>query len=213
MRFVSLLAALSALLLTGCALTRTPTVVNFVPSINAPFAAQSDEPIALSEITVKDSRQVVDGNVLTHKMNGRGEVTTGAYVTEQPVADLFTAGLRHALQQNGVLINQTKGQYELSGEIMAFNIASFVGLLKGTLKSKLIVRLDLIDKGTDTPIWRQVYTGNRQLETALLTSKEIGELFSSSANDVVKKLLMDEQFRKILASQRKIGVATGLNKI
>src|SRR5688500_18800296 len=75
------------LVVSGCALTRTETKLAFAPAIENPLSAERKGGLEVGEIA--DKRPVKDKAVLIHKINGHGQTTSGAYVSQRPVAEVF----------------------------------------------------------------------------------------------------------------------------
>jgi len=188
-------AALWSLLLlfsSGRALTRTETKLAFAPTIEQPLGTQRKAGLDVGEIL--DKRPVKDKSVLVHKVNGHGQTTTGAYVTRQPVAEVFREGLVSALKRNGFNTAEA-AKYELRGSLEEFEFDSIAGFWKATVKPKLTVRFELVDKGTGQSTWRETYFGRDTLETAWGDAEFVAQMFSKSAEDVLRQLVGDRAFR------------------
>jgi len=178
--------------LTGCALTRTETPVAFVPKVNEPLRAERKSSVTAGEI--KDSRPVHDGNVLIHKQNEYG-TASGAYVTKPAVAEILKNGVADALKQNG-FIGADAGKYELRGDIQEFTFDGIGGFWQATVKPKLVVRFELVEKATDHPVWHDTFNGRTTGKTAWGNKEFVGQMFSESADDLVKQLISDKSFRE-----------------
>jgi hypothetical protein len=178
-------------LLTGCAFSRTPVQMTLAPKVDQPLR----DPVkgSLEVAPVKDSRSVKDGSVLIHKANQYG-TTSGAYVTQKPVAEIFADGLKAALQQNG-FENTNAAQYILKSEIQSCNYEAIAGFWKGTLITKLTVRFELMSQATKLPVWHETYNGEDRLEASWGTGQLITDAFSRSAEDVIRQLISDRTFR------------------
>jgi hypothetical protein len=179
-------------MLTGCALTRTETPVTFAPKINEPLKAEPKGSVTVGEI--KDSRPVHDGNVVIHKQNEYG-TASGAYVTKTAVAEILKTGLADALKQNG-FTKAGSAKYELRGDIQEFTFEGIGGFWQATVKPKLVVRFELIEKASDRPVWHDTFNGRTTGKTAWGSKEFVGQMFSESADDLVKQLLLDKSFRE-----------------
>ncbi len=102
--------------MSGCAFSRTQVAVGFSPNFTQALSGPHKGSLEVSD--VKDTRLVTDGFVLMQKSTEYG-ATSGAYVTAQPVADIFRDGLKMALEQNGFTAANTT-QYELHAELQRF---------------------------------------------------------------------------------------------
>ncbi len=179
---------------TGCAFSRTETNVTFAPKINQPL--KTDRKTSLTVGEIKDSRAVNDGYVLLHKENGYG-TTSGAYVTKTPVADILKNGLSDALKQNG-FVGADAGKYELRGDLQEFNLDANSGFWQATVRPKLVVRFELVEKGSDLPVWHDTFIGHTMGKTALGDKEFLAKMFSESADDLTKQLIEDKTFRGFL---------------
>jgi hypothetical protein len=183
-------------LITGCAFTRTPVKVEFSPSVAQSLNAVHQGSLEVGE--VKDSRTVTDPLVLLHKANEYG-ATSGAYVTEVPVGDIFREGLEKALKQNG-FVGNTAEHYVLRSDLQGFGFGVIqTGLFTApTAKPWLEVRFELDNKATGQPVWHDTYTGK---VTDVLSAwngadgERIASFFSLAATDAVKQLIADKAFR------------------
>jgi Uncharacterized lipoprotein len=182
---------LMAGLLTGCVFSRTSVQMALAPRVDQPLR----EPVkaSLEVAPVKDSRPVKDGSVLIHKSNQYG-TTSGAYITEKPVAEIFADGLNAALRQNGFETTNAT-QYVLKSEIQSFDLKAIAGFWTGTLISKLSIRFELTSRATRLPVWHETYNGQDSAEAAWGTGQFVADAFSRAAEDVIRQLVSDQTFR------------------
>jgi hypothetical protein len=180
-----------AIMPTGCAFTRTTVAVNFNPAVNCPTGPTVTY---LSSVTVVDTRPVEDKFVLTHKFDGYGNRTSGAYVTQQPVADIFQRGLAQALQANGFVQSTNQFRFELRADIQEFDNDVIMGLWQATVKPKLTVRFELMDTN-GVSIWRDTMIGRATLETPWGAGEFIVKTFNAAAENAILQLLSDNAFR------------------
>ena len=173
-------------------MTRTETKLAFTPTVENPLGNQRKAGLEVGEIA--DKRPVKDKAVLIHKINGYGQTTSGAYVSQRPVAGVFKEGLVSTLDRNG-FARAEGAKYELRGSIEEFEFEAISGLWKATVKPKLTVRLELFDKATGQSAWRETYFGRDTLETAWGDAAFVAMLFSKSAEDVLRQLVSDRAFR------------------
>lgn len=180
------------LLATGCVFTRTETQVNFSPMVNQPLNAQKKTTLAVGEFT--DSRLVQDKYVLFHKTDGYGNVTSGAYVTKEPVADILKKGLAEALQKND-FIGGDSGRYELHGDLQLFDGGVINGFWKTTAKAQITVRFELVEKNSGQPVWHDTFTGQTTKDFVFANKDFYASLFSDAATELAKRLIADKTFR------------------
>jgi len=181
---------------TGCAFTRTPVKVTFAPSVTQPLKEVRKG--ALEVTKIKDTRLVEDPAVLVHKANEYG-TTSGAYVTDPPVGEIFGQGLKQALQQNG-FSGENGVHYELHAELQNFGCGAIQNGILSSLTAKpwLEVRFELVDKTTDQRVWHDTYTGQVTEKVSAWTGPDgdfYAKVFSEVAEDVVKQLIADKTFR------------------
>jgi hypothetical protein len=141
---------------------------------------------------------VTDAMVLLQKANAYG-TTSGAYVTETAVADVFREGLKRALEQND-FTGTNAVHYELHTDLRGFGVG---GIQNGpfssiTVKPWMDVRFELDNKETGQPVWHDTFTGQTTDQASAWNgpgADDIAKYFSAAATDVVKQLLADKTFR------------------
>lgn len=186
-------------LCTGCAFTRTKTNLEFTNFAQL-RTAQIQSTVPVSVGPVRDSRSVKDPHVIMHKKNGYGQTTTGAYVTERPVGELFRDAIQETLSASGFVVAEENGRYELRTNIQDFDFEVITGFWKGTVKPKLSVRFELVDPDTGSSVWHDTYVGRQTFETGWESAELVAEMFSNSAMDVLDQLVNDANFQAELAS-------------
>lgn len=190
--FCFLAVTLTSCVLTGCAFTKTPSQVTFAPGLSAPLR---DAKAALRLAEVKDSRAISDNRVLVQKRNAYGK-TTGAYVAQMPVADLFRDGLHSAFQTNAFRVAKENNAYDLKADIQEFDYDIIGGFWTATVNPKFQVRFELFETSTGNSVWRDTMTGRSQHKTAWGDAAFVARTFSTTADDVVRQLIADKSFRK-----------------
>lgn len=183
---------LSCLLMTGCVFTRTETQVNFSPFVLASLGAQKKAALTVGDFT--DSRFVEDKYVLLQKANGLGQVTSGAYVTKEPVADILKEGLAEAFQKNGFMTNGA-AQYELHGDLKNFGGDVIQGFWSSTVKAGITVRFELIKVDSGQPVWHDTFTGQTTKKFVSGSPDLLAEMFDDAGTDLAKNLIEDKTFR------------------
>jgi hypothetical protein len=195
MRYIikSLCCILLAIVLNGCAFTRTNVKVTLsTPGVNEPLEKAAIASLEVGE--VKDSRLVTDPYVLMQKGNVNG-ATSGAYVTDRPVADIFRDGLTAALQKNG-FISANTNRYMLKSDIQMFGYGYIQRMFSpGIAKPVISVRFELVDKTTGQPVWHDTYNGQDTEEATGLFEDAVVLMFSRTTEDVFRQLIADKAFR------------------
>jgi len=185
-------------LVTGCAFTRTPVTMTLAPTVDRPV--QEPARASLEVEAVQDSRLVKDGTVLIHKKNGYGQTTSGAYVTEKTIAEIFQDGLNTALQKNG--FETTNGtHYVLHSEIQSSDYDVMAGFWKGTLITKLTVRFEMSAGATNLPVWHETYKGQDSCESTWGSGQFVANCFTRASEDVIRQLVSDRIFRSYFEGQ------------
>ncbi len=181
--------------LTGCAFSRTQVKINFSPVVENQLKAAHTNRLKIG--TIKDSRLVTDEFVLIHKSNAYG-ATSGAYITDVPVAKIFQSGLQAALAQNG-FTDGKQDEYKLNADLRGFGFGVIQGgLFNLTGKPWMEIRFELDDGTTGQPVWHDTYTGQ---STQKLSSWDganqelLVKMFSQVAEDAIKQLVADKTFR------------------
>jgi ABC-type uncharacterized transport system auxiliary subunit len=190
---VCLAVTLLGVLATGCAFSKTPVTVNFAPTVQQPLTAAASSTLQVGK--VKDSRPINDPAVLVQKRNGYGQVTSGSYVAQKPIAELFRDGLASALNANGFKPGSGASKYEIRGDVQEFDFDVITGFWTAEVKPKLIVRFELVELATSKPVWRETYVGRHTAKTAWGDSTFMVEMFNQAAENAVKQLLEDNSFR------------------
>ena len=186
-----LAASLVCIVASGCAFTRTETKISFSPSVSLPLKAERKAALEVAE--VKDSRPVKDKSVVIHKQNAYG-TTTGAYVSRTPVSEILRNGLIEAFKFNG-FVGNTASNYELRVDLQEFGFDSIAGFWTATVKSKLVARFELVEKSSGDPKWHDTLIGRHTGKTAWGTKEFLADMFSKTADDLVKQLVEDKTFR------------------
>ena len=182
---------LAGSLLTGCAWTRTPVEMSLAPKVNQPV--KQPEKATLTVAPVKDTRPVKDGLVLMQKQNEYGN-TTGAYVTTNPVAEIFGDGLEATLKQNG--FESANGMpYVLESTIQGFDYQTIAGFWQATFIPKVTVRFELVNQTNQLPVWHDTFIGQDRAQTPIGTGQFVADSFSRACDDVIQQLVSDPEFR------------------
>ncbi|HTH48070.1 MAG TPA: YajG family lipoprotein [Candidatus Limnocylindria bacterium] len=184
---------LLGVLATGCAFTKTPVTVNFGPNVQEPLTAAASSTLQVGK--VRDSRPVNDPAVLVQKRNGYGQVTSGSYIAQKPVAELLRDGLASTLRANGFNPGNSASKYELRGDLQEFDFDVISGFWTAEVKPKVMLRFELVELATGKPVWRETYVGRHTAKTGWGDSVFIVDMFNKAAENALKQLLEDNAFR------------------
>jgi hypothetical protein len=171
--------------------------VQLTPTASSPLGKAPTAELLVGE--VKDTRPVKDGFVISQKYNGYGQRTSGAYVAQEPVAQIFKQSLFTVLEKNGFITSGPTNQLELKADIQEFSHDIMAGFLKATVQPKLIVRFELVDKDSGRTLWHDTLIGRETLQTAWGTGSFLVETFNKAADDVFKQLISDSTFRNCIS--------------
>ncbi len=149
---------------------------------------------------VKDTRPVKDGFVLSQKYNGYGQRTSGAYVAQEPVAQIFKQSLFSVLEKNGFITTGATNRLELRADIQEFSHDIMAGFLKATVQPKLIVRFELVETDSGRSVWHDTLIGRETLQTSWGTGAFLVETFNKAADDIFKQLISNTNFRNCISA-------------
>ncbi|HEU5124720.1 MAG TPA: hypothetical protein VFW05_11725 [Verrucomicrobiae bacterium] len=197
---VSHIAVLSLLCFSGigCAFTRTRVNVQLTPTASSPLDKTPAVELRVGE--VKDTRPVKDGFVLSQKYNGYGQRTSGAYVAQEPVAQIFKQSLFSVLEKNGFITTGATNRLELRADIQEFSHDIMAGFLKATVQPKLIVRFELVETDSGRSVWHDTLIGRETLQTSWGTGAFLVETFNKAADDIFKQLISNTNFRNCISA-------------
>jgi hypothetical protein len=186
---ISVFLALGALL-SGCAFTVEEKALNYAfsgPATLQPVVA----PVATLQIgEVTDGRNVANPRLLMNKRNLNGDVTSGGWEAERPLADILRDALRQGATQVRLPLADSGARYVLAAQLLSYDTQVVMGMWSGTMNSKLMVKATLSDANTRTVAWRDTIIG-----TASITEGDFVTLaFARALDDVVAKLYGDSTF-------------------
>ena len=147
---------LAGFALSGCAFTNQQIVLDYhLSSEVAPVTPPAGVSVAIGQI--EDKRGVEDPNILFHKMNLYGNVTSGAYLAEKPLADIVQEALMEAFPQTPESSNNR--DCVLYGKMLDFGYDSVMGLSRTQINSKLSAQMYLEDTSTGRILWSEAFVG------------------------------------------------------
>lgn len=191
------LVALSVIMgtLSGCAFSKTPVKIVLAPGATKPLTSEPKAGLQIGE--VKDERTTSDPRAVWQKANAYG-TTSGAYVADRPVAELFRDALASTLKENSFRIGPTDAAYELKAHITDLKIEAIqMGMMSSKVVSKLFVRFELIDKKSGSSLWRDTLVGKSEDKPGGWAGVAFVEKnFKIVAEEVLNALVADKAFRK-----------------
>jgi uncharacterized lipoprotein YajG len=192
----NLLAIFSALLFTGCAWTNSSLPITISPTVNQPLTGTPKGSLKIAP--VKDERTVSDKAVVMQKVNGYGQRTSGAYVAQKPVAEIFRDALVAALQENKFPVSEN-GTMVLQATIEDVDFQVLEGFWTATVEPRFRVKFAVIEEQSNKVAWKEGFAGKVQRKTAWGTATFVGEIVSAAAEDAIRQLVEDPTFRAVFA--------------
>jgi len=186
-------ASLLAVATSGCAFTKTPVNLDFHPHPTA-------EKVSVDKVLVvqplQDQRGI-DSRVLSYKATGYGTKTTGAFVTEKPLADIVTDAVRDTLKELNYKTDAGQGDLILSGELLRLDSTVLMGFWSGEMDCTIQVNLRLTDGKSGKPIWNELFTGfNKKTGLQMDHEGHRKDTTEAALADLTGKLAASESFRK-----------------
>ncbi len=186
-------------LLSGCAFTKTPVKIVLSPGPTQPLISSK---AALNVGEVKDERTKSDPRAVWQKANAYGP-TSGAFVADRPVADLFRDAVEAALRANAFQVAATGATYELKTQIVDLKVESIqTGMFSSTSVSKLSVRFELLDKATGDSVWRDTMVGKSEDKPVWGGAEFVEKNFKTAPEDVLNLLVKDKAFRSFFEQKQ-----------
>jgi hypothetical protein len=192
-----LLAVLPATL-TGCAFSSGEIKLNYQPPSDLPGNHASAPHQSLSVGPITDERGV-EPKLLMHKVNGYGQKTTGAYLAEQPVAEIVESSVRTALQTAGYQVTEQGNQKILKGRLITLDFDVVAGFVSATLNTKLLVEFTLYDQATQQVVWKDTIIAHGTKRSGSMFSEDyIRPAFAQAMDDLIQKLVTTDAFNQAL---------------
>ena len=183
-----------ALVLSGCAWTKTPVNITLTPGINQLLDASAKSTLRIGEI--KDERFASDPRVVWQKANAYGK-TTGAYVAQVPMAELLREALEKALLRNEFKVATNGAVYELGMRIQESRQETIqMGLISSKATVALSVRFELLEAATGKSVWRDTFIGRSEDKLGMSVVAFVERNFKAAAEDVLRQLIVDKSFRQ-----------------
>ena len=186
--FISL--CLLILVTSGCAFSVHETPLNYSYSGQIGKDTIQNPKKTLSVGDFKDNRDVTTPKIIMNMRNANGFRTTGGWEAEKPINEIVKDALSQGIKMTG-LISTNRGDLLLTGEIIDYSGEIRQKLFaSGVFNSKLTVKLQLREIGTEKVIWRDTFIGQASTES----NDYIKEGFILALNDLVTKVCTDEFF-------------------
>jgi len=174
------LTALYIIFFSGCATTLDEVRLNYhTPAeIASSFQSPPNSPIRMG--TVSDKRGYENPRLLVYKQNLHGDTTKGGYLAEKPVSSVLEDALKEALTKAKFNMDSEAPDFELSGELLAFNLDSAYGL-----KSRITMTLSLTSAASQKIVWSETFVGR-----AVVTKPpRLENCFTFALDDLIKKVV------------------------
>ncbi len=188
-----MLGAALILSMTGCAFTSGVVKLNYQAPLDLP---RGQGEVAVGSIVDERGRQP---DLLMNKMNAYGQKTSGAYLSEKPVAEILQDSIREALASSGYRVENENSPKLLTGRLMTLDFEPIMGMFGATLNTRLIVEFSLLDQQTKQVVWREVVTGfGSQRSGSMFGEDYIRPAFKQAMDDMLRKLVGSDTFRAAL---------------
>lgn len=182
------------LLASGCAFTVHDLPVNYEYSGTALVAAGDSLPnIVIAEI--EDIRTVENPRMIMNQKNGYGQTTTGGWQAEKELSLIVRDALVQGIEA-AKLDRDRSRTVTIDGQLVDVSSSVVSGWTKGTVNTKVTVKLNARKEGSNEILWRDTLVGNGTSSKQSSINPALLEAFSSSLDDLVTNLLRDEYFRQ-----------------
>lgn len=183
-------------LLSGCAWTKTPVNIVLTPGLTEPLKEPAKTAVRVGD--VKDERVISDPRAVTQKYNAYGK-TTGAYLAQKPVTELFREAIETALKTNAFKVAASGTAYELKAQIQDYEGDHIqTGAFSAKIILKLTVRFELEDTASGNSVWRDTLIGKAEDKSTSGSVAFVERTFKATVEDVLRQLVADKAFRKFL---------------
>lgn len=192
---LNLIMIFSLGLLTSCAYSRTEMKVDYSPNIRAvSLFSPSSKSIIIAQ--VKDERGVSDPALIFQKSNAYGK-TTGYYAADKPLAEIINTGLIKGLESSNYRLAPDNANYVLLATLQDLAADKIQGAWSGgTLKTKMTIRFEVIDKSSGKGIWRDTLIGRSSIECGWCVPY-FNQAVTLTTDDVISRLLDNQAFQDI----------------
>jgi hypothetical protein len=189
--------ALLAALASGCAFTTTTIPINFKPQPEAE-KVNADKTITVEQL--QDQRGT-DLHLLANK--GVQFKTSGAYVTEKPIATIVTDAIKDTLTALNYKIAEEHGDLILSGDLLRLDSTPLEGFWSGELDCTVQVNLKLTEKETGKLVWSEVFTGfNKKTGLQIVSESDRKETTEAALADLANKLASSISFKNAIQNYK-----------
>lgn len=163
----------------GCATTLNEVNLNYhVPDEIIP-TFQSPPSTVIRMGSVSDKRGYENPRLLVHKQNVHGDTTKGGYLAEKPISIVLEDALKEALIKAKFNIGNEKSDFELSGELLDFDLDNTYGL-----KSRITMTLSLTSVLSQKIVWSKTFVGR----AVVTTTPWLENSFNFALDDLIKKV-------------------------
>jgi PBP1b-binding outer membrane lipoprotein LpoB len=185
-RVSTVAAVLAGMVVSGCAFTADRVVIDHHLSATIQ-PVTPDEKVLITIGQIEDKRGVEDPNIIMHKRNLNGNVTSGSYQAEKPLSDIVRDALAEAFPP--VQASNGRRNYKLYGKLLDFSYESVMGLTKSKINSKLSVQLYLEDTATGQVVWSEAFIGLGQVKEFSGEQDAIAKMVGFAIDDLVRQVV------------------------
>jgi len=183
-------------LFTGCAFTVSKTPLNYSYSGGA-VSLPSSANIEIAQFT--DKRDVTDGRVIFQKMDGYGDITSGAYEAEKPIVDIIRDSIINNFQGAGATVNSSAAKVRLEGELISNDFQVITSLFgSGKEIGTITMKFRLLDSHTGQLLWQDTIFGKDSEQALWITTDLKLKMVKGSIDNLIYTLINDKSFQQQL---------------
>ncbi|ASK28680.1 hypothetical protein CEY12_00500 [Chryseobacterium sp. T16E-39] len=162
-KFKILVLSVSLTSLTSCALSNSVQKINYQSNLKIDNKLTSSKVVQIDPM--KDTRGYQDNKVIFYKKNMYNQTMSGAYMAEQPVAEILTDAIKNGLKEKNVNLNSDNKSFTLKSELQKMDYEAISGFSTVQLIPQITVKFQLIDNDGKV-VWTDLITGKANTKGA-----------------------------------------------
>ncbi len=125
-----------------------------------------------------------------------GQTTTGGWQAEKPLAEIVRDGVEQALTAAKGSI-RPDSDIEITGQLMDFSSEAIMGVWRGELNARLLLKFQLSRLAEGEVIWNDTYLGSASVDSGGAEG-----MFRAALDSALKQLMSDKHFIQELTKGR-----------
>jgi hypothetical protein len=166
---------------------------NVNKSLIHPLTGGTGRKFALGDVADKRGK---NPHLLMEKINMGGRLPRGAYLSKEPVADIFFNALKEALTTAGFGLDENEPDLVLGASIERLNYSVMMGFARCMLQGLLQVDLTLMDVKEQSQVWQ----GSFVAQAGVGTGDVVLEVFYALLDNILGKICSDKALQEALAA-------------